>query len=115
MNGHVLRHALPVAVASWVLLLPVLCLGGVFTHACADCADEACAHEEDCFADPCADVAVPPSGMTPLSIGSLAPVVGTATVVVGAADPPAGRRLPPSLPMPDRDLPVHAADLPLLI
>jgi hypothetical protein len=44
---------LTISAALWVLLTPILCMGGVLDHHC-DCeAEMACRHEAECAADPC--------------------------------------------------------------
>lgn len=54
-----------IAVACWTLLLvPVLCMGGVLIHACACTSEESCTHEDHCESDPCAD-SIRPSEGTP--------------------------------------------------
>jgi len=44
------------AVGIWVFLSPMLCLSGLAAHACGDCGESLCSHEEECADDPCLDV-----------------------------------------------------------
>ncbi len=47
------------ATAIWaVLLVPVLCLGGVASHACECTPVTTCSHESGCASDPCAQAFV---------------------------------------------------------
>lgn len=55
MVGRVILSA---TVICAVLLVPVLCLGGVANHACECALESACSHESGCTSDPCVQVVV---------------------------------------------------------
>lgn len=51
------RTAMSIGAVWAVLLVPVLCVGGVLVHECSACPSvEACSHESGCEDDPCKPV-----------------------------------------------------------
>lgn len=107
-------RTLTILTTVWVLAIPMLCLGGVFEHACTDCdQEEVCSHEEDCPDDPCGkSVATTRTSNDVASTIALAPAV-----IVNVDDRPleASDHLTYTPPRAERNLPRPISDLPLLI
>lgn len=102
-------------VALCSLLLPTLCLAGVFGHACEDCGEgPACGHEERCVEDPCSELMIRPTAGTQakdlLPAISAAPSLPPLRVLS-----PTVETAPAPSPLRARALPVPESDLPLLI
>ncbi|MFO7653377.1 MAG: hypothetical protein R6X25_06080 [Candidatus Krumholzibacteriia bacterium] len=102
-----------VAAALWVFLLPAFCVAGLVHHACTTCDHEAaCAHEDHCGDDPCAEVFLRPAEPELPALDELATAAPVPVLALlddlrwlpASADEPVPRL--PRLPYPPADRPL---------
>jgi hypothetical protein len=100
----------------WVFLAgPGLCMTGVVQHLCADCPErETCDHEEDCYADPCGVVPLPPDSPNSSSVPVIIAFPSERPDPPGGNDPLPARLAGASGASIRTNLPVPKSDLPLI-
>jgi len=99
----------------WALLLaPGLCVGGLVEHACVDCTEISCSHEQDCTDDPCNEAMLRVSPFSPDDLAATMVVVAAGEALTASTSAQT-QSFVLDPPPPVGNFPRYQSDQPLLI